>query len=168
MAAPLGHVPHATYRVPIAPFDCEASIRIRTNARTAAARFDWPVRRSLAPGRWPHNGYLTPVSRLIIIAWTTSRATPASRTTRYAGLLTSPRDTINVVAAAGGWGTFRRIISAPVERRDSAAARILAQPNAVTVAGPACWNPVTQSDAHPQMWQWRDRIVCCVGSPLES
>src|SRR4029077_13668056 len=49
-------------------------------------------------GTLAHNGYLTPASRLMMIACTTSRATPASRTTRYPGLVTSPRDTINVVA----------------------------------------------------------------------
>ena len=101
-------------------------------------------------GTLAQNGYLTPVSRLMMIACTTSRATPASRTTRYAGLVTTPRDTIYVVAAAGGCGTFRRIISAPVVARDKAAARILPEPNSVTTAGPACCSPVTHSATYPQ------------------
>src|SRR5262249_34923440 len=48
----------------------------------------------------------------MMIACITSRPTAASRIARYAGLLTNPRDTINVVAPAGGCGTFRRIMSA--------------------------------------------------------
>src|SRR5207247_6539508 len=101
-------------------------------------------------GTLAQNGYLTPVSRLMMIACATSRPTAASRTTRYAGLLTMPRETINVVAAAGGCGTLRRIISAPVVARDRAAATILAQPSSVTMAGPACCKPVTHSAAYPQ------------------
>src|ERR1041385_3863907 len=96
------------------------------------------------------NGYLTPVNRLMMIAWTTSKATAASRTIRYAGLLTNPRDTINVVAAAGGCGTFKRIISAPVVARDRATDSILTQPSSVTMAGPACCSPVIHNAAYPQ------------------
>ena len=101
-------------------------------------------------GTLAQNGYRTPVSRLMMIACTTSRPTAASRTTRYAGLLTTPRETINVVAAAGGCGTFSRIISAPVVASDRAVARILVQPSSVTMAGPACCNPVAHSAAYPQ------------------
>ena len=82
--------------------------------------------------------------------WEPARLTYLPVRGGHAGLLTKPRDTINVVAAAGGCGTFIRIISAPVVPRDSAAARILVQPSSVTMAGPACCNPVTHSATYPQ------------------
>ena len=135
---------------PIVPVDRDASTDLegnRVNRCSAPRLASKPI---FGAGTLAQNGYLTPVIRLIMIACNTSRATPASRTARYAGLLTMPRDTINVVAAAGGCGTFRRIISAPVVARDRATARILVQPSSVTMAGPACCNPVTHSAAYPQ------------------
>src|SRR5215467_15154279 len=135
---------------PVVPVDREGSTEPegdRVNRCSAPRLASTPI---FGAGTLVQNGYLTPVSRLMMIACPTSRATAASRTTRYAGLLTTPSDTINVVAAAGGCGTFSRIISAPVMARESAVAMILAQPSSVTMAGPACSNPVTQSAAYPQ------------------
>jgi hypothetical protein len=83
------------------------------------------------------------------IACITSRATAASRTRRYAGLVTTPRATNIAVAAAGGWGTFRRIINAPVVASASDTASILDQLRSASVAGPACRSPVTQSAPYP-------------------
>src|SRR5215467_6809025 len=128
---------------PVVPVDREGSTEPegdRVNRCSAPRLASTPI---FGAGTLAQNGYLTPVSRLMMIACPTSRATPTSRTTRYAGLLTTPRDTINVVAAAGGCATFRRIISAPVVARDKATARILAHWSSVIIAGPASCNPVT-------------------------
>src|SRR5215472_13022717 len=90
----------------IAPVDREASTDPegnRVNRCSAPRLASTPI---FGAGTLAQNGYLTPVSRLIMIACTTSRPTAASSTTRYAGLLMTPRETISVVAAAGGCGTL--------------------------------------------------------------
>src|SRR5215467_5506249 len=114
---------------PVVPVDREGSTEPegdRVNRCRAPRLASAPI---FGAGTLAQNGYLTPVSRLMMIACPTSKATATSRTTRYAGLLINPRDTINVVAPAGGWGTPRRIISAPVVARERAVARTLVQPS---------------------------------------
>ena len=74
-----------------------------------------------------HKGYGNPASRLIAKAWATSRNTATSIMTSSRGFEIMPRETISVVAPAGGWLTSRRTMNAPVAESERAAARILGQ-----------------------------------------
>ena len=86
-----------------------------------------------------------PASRLIAIACSVRMATAISITSRWNGLVTIPSEMISVVAPAGGCAALQRIISAPVDASDSAAAPTRAAETPVTIAGGACCRPNSHS-----------------------
>ena len=66
-------------------------------------------------------------------------------TSRWNGRVTIPSEMISVVAPAGGCAALARIINAPVDASDSAAAPTRAAETPVAIAGGACWRPNSQS-----------------------
>ena len=86
-----------------------------------------------------------PARRLIRIAWSVRMATATSITTRCPGRVMIPSEMMSVVAPAGGCGAFVRIIKAPVEASDKAAAPMRAAETPVAMAGGAWCRPKSQS-----------------------
>ena len=78
-----------------------------------------------------------PARRLIRIAWSVRTATAISITSRWKGRVTIPSEMMSVVAPAGGCGALARIMSAPVEASDKAAAPMRAAETPVAMAGGA-------------------------------
>src|SRR5579884_4364782 len=75
----------------------------------------------------------------------------------------NPRETISVVAPAGGWPTFSSTIAAPVTPSEAAAARTRIELTPSAVTGGALVNPVAHSAAHPHNRPMRCPQMACLG-----
>jgi hypothetical protein len=84
------------------------------------------------------------------IACSVRMATAISITSRWNGRVTIPSEMMRVVAPAGGCAALARIINAPVDASDSAAAPTRASETPVAIAGGASCKPNSHSAPYPQ------------------
>ncbi len=79
--------------------------------------------------------------------WMVRSTTATIRTESWNGVRRIPRDTIRVVAPAGGWGTLSQTMTPEVNARESAAAPTRPIVTAVASAGGASVRPKIARDA---------------------